>query len=337
MIEKSELISIIVPVYNVDCFLDRCVKSIVAQTYDSLEILLIDDGSTDDSSLKCDFWANRDQRISVIHKANGGLSDARNVGLDACHGEYIAFIDSDDYVEPEFIKNMYEALIRDSSYLVMCSVIWEDENGNPLPAFSKTIFEKAMLTGHTCMELAYYNPNAVTAWNKLYHRSLWNDLRFPKGKLHEDEFVFHKIMYRCDRVAVLPDKLYHYVQHRGSIMHTKYNIRYLDRTDAWMQRLQSFIEHDEQSEIVIPLVQMIIDDLLLTAQLDWRNAENRYAVESRVERLSALTKVFYGMIPLEMRQRLIWMHNYPQLAIKILYLRQRVMGKLHRIAKKVMD
>lgn len=332
----SDLVSVVVPIYNVRPYLDRCISSLVNQTYANIEIILIDDGSTDNSGTLCDEWGKRDGRIIVSHKTNGGLSDARNAGVEICHGEYIVFVDSDDYVDTEFIQKMHQSLVDSSSDMAMCSVIWEDENGKPLSNSPEAAFARDVVSGRACMGLTYSNPNAVTAWNKLYHRSLWNDLRFPKGKLHEDEFVFHEIMYQCDRVATLSDKLYHYVQHQGSIMHAKYNIRYLDRTDAWIQRLQSFIEHDEQPRIVIPLVQMIIDDLLLTAQLDWRNTENRDAVESRVERLSALTEDFYGMIPLKMRQCLIWMHNYPQLAIKILYLRQRVMGKLHRIVKKVM-
>lgn len=332
----SDLVSVVVPIYNVRPYLDRCISSLVNQTYANIEIILIDDGSTDNSGTLCDEWSKRDGRIIVSHKTNGGLSDARNAGVEICHGEYIVFVDSDDYVDTEFIQKMHQSLVDSSSDMAMCSVIWEDENGKPLSNSPEAAFARDVVSGRACMGLTYSNPNAVTAWNKLYHRSLWNDLRFPKGKLHEDEFVFHEIMYQCDRVATLPDKLYHYVQHQGSIMHAKYNIRYLDRTDAWIQRLQSFIEHDEQPGIFIPLIQMIIDDLLLTAQLDWRNTDNRNAVAYRVERLFVLTKDFYGMIPLKMRQCLIWMHNYPQLAIKILYLRQRVMGKLHRIVKKVM-
>lgn len=177
----------------------------------------------------------------MSHKTNGGLSDARNAGVEICHGEYIVFVDSDDYVDTEFIQKMYQSLVDSSSDVAMCSVIWEDENGKPLLNSPAAAFARDVVSGRACMELTYSNPNAVTAWNKLYHRSLWNDLRFPKGKLHEDEFVFHEIMYQCDRVATLPDKLDHYVQHQGSIMHAKYNIRYLDRTDAWIQRLQSFL------------------------------------------------------------------------------------------------
>lgn len=126
------LISVIVPVYNVVRFLDRCVESIVAQTYPKIEILLVDDGSTDGSSLKCDSWADKDDRISVIHKENGGLSDARNAGLDVCLGEYIAFVDSDDYVDPRFIESMFDALNRYSSTVSVCDVIREDESGNVL-------------------------------------------------------------------------------------------------------------------------------------------------------------------------------------------------------------
>lgn len=330
----SDLISIIVPIYNVRPYLDRCISSLVNQTYANIEIILIDDGSTDNSGTLCDEWSKRDGRIIVSHKTNGGLSDARNAGVEICHGEYIVFVDSDDYVDTEFIQKMHQSLVDSSSDMAMCSVIWEDENGKPLSNSPEAAFARDIVSGRACMGLTYSNPNAVTAWNKLYHRSLWNDLRFPKGKLHEDEFVFHKIMYRCDRVAVLPDKLYHYVQHRGSIMHTKYNIRYLDRTDAWMQRLQSFIEHDEQPGIIIPLIQMIIDDLLLTAQLDWRNMDNRNAVAYRVGRLFTLVNGIRGMIPEQMWNHIARLHDNPYLAIQTTYWRRRIMGKLRRLMGK---
>lgn len=328
------LISVIVPVYNVVRFLDRCVESIVAQTYPKIEILLVDDGSTDGSSLKCDSWAGKDDRISAIHKENGGLSDARNAGLDACLGEYIAFVDSDDYVDPRFIESMFDALNRYSSTVSVCDVIREDENGNVLQKSRKARLQECVMSGRQCLGLTYVDSNAVTAWSKLYHRSLWEGLRFPKGRLHEDEFVFHEIMYQCDRVVVIADELYHYVQHRGSIMHTRYNIRYLDRIDAWLQRLDVFVKHGEGKDLIVPLLHMIMNDLYLSARLDWRDPRNEHAVVLRINRLFDSVNAVHDIVPDDIWNRLVKLHTHPRLTVKTIYWSQRVDEKTRGALEK---
>ncbi|RHK40817.1 glycosyltransferase [Bifidobacterium pseudocatenulatum] len=322
------LISVIVPVYNVVRFLDRCVESIVSQTYSKIEILLVDDGSTDGSSLKCDFWAGKDDRISVIHKRNGGLSDARNAGLDVCLGEYIAFVDSDDYVDSRFIERMFDALSRCSSTVSVCDVVREDESGNVLQKSRERRPQECVMSGRKCLGLTYVDPNAVTAWSKLYHRSLWEGLRFPKGRLHEDEFVFHEIMYQCDRVVVIADELYHYVQHRGSIMHTWYDIRYLDRIDAWLQRLDAFVKHGEGEDLIIPLLHMIMNDLYSSARLDWRDTRNEHAVVLRINRLFDSVSAVRDIVPDGIWNRLVEMRTHPRLAVKTIYWSRCVSEKI---------
>lgn len=333
--QNQPLISVIVPVYNVGGFLDRCVESIIAQTYSRIEILLVDDGSTDGSSVKCDSWADKDDRISVIHKVNGGLSDARNAGLDVCLGEYIAFVDSDDYVDPRFIEGMFDALSRHSSTLSVCDVVREDESGNALRKSRKARPRERVMSGRQCLGLTYVDPNAVTAWSKLYHRSLWEGLRFPKGRLHEDEFVFHEIMYQCDRVVVMADELYHYVQHQGSIMHARYNVRYLDRIDAWLQRLDAFVEHGEGGGLIVPLIQMILDDLALSAQLDWRDPENRNAVVSRVVGLHDLADAVRDAIPDEIWKHIVLLCVNPEWTVKAIYWRRRVVEKCKALLNRI--
>lgn len=332
MRQNQPLISVIVPVYNVGGFLDRCVESIIAQTYSRIEILLVDDGSTDGSSVKCDSWADKDDRISVIHKVNGGLSDARNAGLDVCLGEYIAFVDSDDYVDPRFIEGMFDALSRHSSTLSVCDVVREDESGNALRKSRKARPRERVMSGRQCLGLTYVDPNAVTAWSKLYHRSLWEGLRFPKGRLHEDEFVFHEIMYQCDRVVVMADELYHYVQHQGSIMHARYNVRYLDRIDAWLQRLDAFVEHGEGGGLIVPLLRMIMDDLYSSARLDWHDSQNEHAVMLRINRLFDSVHAVRNIVPDRMWNSLVRLHTHPLLTVKAVYWFRRVVGKMRGAA-----
>ena len=260
MPSANPLISIIVPVFNVQKSLNRCIESLIAQTYTMLEIILVDDGSTDGSGQLCDDWSTRDSRVKVIHKSNGGLSDARNAGIDASHGDYLSFVDSDDHVDERFIGLMFEASCRENTPLVICSVAQEDESGNDLigiPALPSL----PSISNRQCMELTYTNPGAVTAWSKLYRRSIWDNIRFPKGRLHEDEFVFHEVMYQCETVAIVPERLYHYVQHSGSIMHSTYSIRSVDRIDAWLSRLSAFNQHHEKSNLVDPLIEMILHEV----------------------------------------------------------------------------
>ena len=332
--QNQPLISVIVPVYNVGGFLDRCVESIIAQTYSKIEILLVDDGSTDGSSAKCDSWAGKDDRISVIHKVNGGLSDARNAGLDVCRGEYIAFVDSDDYVDSRFIEKMFDALSRHASILSVCDVVREDEDGNALRKSRKARSQEWVMSGRQCLGLTYVDPNAVTAWSKLYHRSLWDDLRFPKGRLHEDEFVFHEVMYQCDQVVVMTDKLYHYVQHQGSIMHTRYNVRYLDRVDAWLQRLDAFVEHDERGELIVPLLRMIMDDLYSSARLDWRDSRNEHAVMLRVNRLFDSVSAVRDVVPDGMWNGLVRLHAHPHMMVSIVYWPRYVAKKIRGAVRR---
>lgn len=225
MSEKMEnpLISVIIPVYKVEKWLEQCVESVQNQTYQNLEIILVDDGSPDRCGEICDQFARKDPRIRVIHKENGGLSDARNCGLDLAGGEYICFVDSDDYIEPAMLEVLYQEIKKTSACIAVCDYEYacdelEDCLENPMSK-KRDLEEEIVLTGREFMHLKQSKPVfCVVVWNKLYHKEVWKNVRFPKGKIHEDEFVFHKIVYPCHRIVCVPYVGYHYRLRKNSIM-----------------------------------------------------------------------------------------------------------------------
>ncbi len=244
------LISVIVPVYMVEKYLDKCVESIVNQTYGNLEIILVDDGSPDQCGAVCDRWARKDRRIKVVHKQNGGLSDARNKGIECSRGEYLCFVDSDDYIEPRMVEELWKALVRTGDSMAVCNFVYEYEGLTEKRRKKKTadyqIKEEKRLSCLSLMKLmngGKYSFGAV-AWNKLYKRGLFEHIRYPAGKIHEDEFVFHQLVYLSGKVSCIPYVGYHYLQHRESIMAEGENYR--DALEAGMDRCMFFMEKNER-------------------------------------------------------------------------------------------
>ena len=239
----NPLVTIILPVYNVAKWLDTCMQSIVKQTYANLQIILIDDGSTDESPAICEHWAAEDSRINVVHQQNAGLSAARNTGLQLRKGEYVCFVDSDDYVEPDYVERMLDTALTEQADMVVCNIRKEDEDGNPVkepdPAFEAKTFTYRQYMADALQS----NWKHTVAWNKLYRSSIWDDFGYPVGKIHEDEFVIAQIIARCSRIVCIDDALYHYIQRGGSIMTKKYSIRNLDRIEALCERFRFLKSH----------------------------------------------------------------------------------------------
>lgn len=242
-----ELISVIIPVYKVEAYLQRCVDSVLKQTYENLEIILVDDGSPDGCPAICDAYAARDARVKVIHQANAGLSGARNAGIEAAKGAYLSFIDSDDYVAPDFIESLYEACVTTGSQMSLCRWVYvhgEEIKGTDL---SEEMPEKEAVTLFTGRELlanlyipdgAYY----VVAWNKLYRRELFEQVRYPVGRIHEDEATTHKIFHQVKQGAFVDRPLYGYFVAPSSITRG-FNPRRLDWITGVYERLQFFEQH----------------------------------------------------------------------------------------------
>ena len=234
----NELISVIVPVYAVEQYLDRCVRSIINQSYNNLEIILVDDGSPDNCPAMCDSYIAIDSRVKVVHQKNGGLSAARNSGIDIAAGKYISFVDSDDFLYPDMYKNMIEAVENFSADLCVCGIeaIYEGECRGKL---GEVTIENKVYNNEDFFQLInkwYF----VTTVNKLYKRDTFSDLRFPEGKIHEDEFTIHRIVEKCPTIVTITDVGYAYVQRANSIMNATVSIKHLDLIYALIDRYEFF-------------------------------------------------------------------------------------------------
>lgn len=244
----EDLISVIVPIYNVENYLSRCVNSIKKQTYKNLEIILVDDGSSDNCPRICDDYALADNRIKVIHKENGGLSDARNAGMEIATGKFISFIDSDDWVEENFIETLYNTLILNEADIAECAVSYVDESNQVLrtrKAFQDVLIcDKMEALQLLICEKGVYQ----TVWNKLYKREIIGELKFPFGKLNEDEFWTYKVFDRIKKFAAINVPLYNYFQRSSSIMGNGYSIKRLDGLEAVMERWRYLRKYPELND-----------------------------------------------------------------------------------------
>ena len=237
----KEKISIIVPVYNVEAYLEKCVESILKQTYTNLEILLVNDGSTDKSGELCDKLALRDHRIRVIHKENGGLSDARNRGIDEASSNLIGFIDSDDYIDEDMYETLYRQMVASKADLSMCGhydvyhqipekQVAEIKTWELMPEEAiKMVMEAKILS--------------VTAVNKLYKKALFEQLRFRIGKIAEDAFIMVDLIHQCSKIVATNEKKYYYVHRENSITTQKFSLKFLNVIEAYEQNAEIISEN----------------------------------------------------------------------------------------------
>ena len=208
----NELVSVIIPVYNVESFLECCVDSVLNQTYKTLQIILVDDGSTDSSSQLCNEYQKRDLRVEVIHKKNGGLSDARNVGIKAARGRYLTFIDSDDFIFPDMIEKLYIASCGYQAEFVQCQSICCSVDDSINSVQYKKVISRAEVYENKGKMNAYLITNRIdtVAWKKLYDIKLFNKIEFPKDKWHEDAFTIIQLIESSNKVVILNDVGYVY-------------------------------------------------------------------------------------------------------------------------------
>lgn len=240
-------VSIIIPVYKVERYLDTCVQSVLDQTFQGIEVLLVDDGSPDRCSEMCDAWAKSDRRVRVIHRKNGGLSAARNTGIETARGRYIVFVDSDDFLEPDTIRRAVAEQERTGAELVIFNLVYTNDRGERWPTPDFTIFQDEILDedGVWARYFALENQKIyyTVAWNKLYTAKLFADgLRFPEGKRYEDQFMLPHILHRCQNIACLGYQGYRYVQRADSIMAQGPASHYLDRPEYLLEWCGYFTE-----------------------------------------------------------------------------------------------
>lgn len=236
-------ISIIVPVYNVEIYLEKCIESILSQTFKDFELILVDDGSNDNSAKICDEYSKKDRRIKVVHKKNGGLSSARNIGLDLAKGEYIGFVDSDDFISPNMFSELYNTIRKSNSDLAICNFLRIKGDELDFNTYKELdIIEE--FEGLEILNQLYESRGVqfVVAWNKLYKKELFNELRYEVGKLCEDEYIIHRILYRCKKVVYSNKIMYYYTQRENSITSTISSKRIIDASEALEDRINFFKE-----------------------------------------------------------------------------------------------
>ena len=223
------LISVIVPIYNVAAYVDRCVASLQAQSYRNLEIFLVDDGSTDGSEALCDEYAAKDPRVRVLHKKNGGLSDARNAALEQMQGAYVAFVDGDDWVSPYYIENLYRALKQaDADLAVSCFEEVFEGQGVQTPPVGQLQQYTCLSQEEALQKMLYQDGMECSAWGKLYPKRFFQELRYPVGKLYEDIPVTYAVMRQVQQVAYIRNVDYYYFQRQNSIQNAAFNPRKMD-------------------------------------------------------------------------------------------------------------
>lgn len=302
-----DLISVIVPVYKVEKYLDKCVSSIVNQTYRNLEIILVDDGSPDHCGAMCDAWAEKDERIKVIHKENGGLSDARNVGMDAANGNYIGFVDSDDWIDDQMYQCLHSAITTTSSDIAACGArrIWVD--GKPAKELRSVNVDRVLHQDATMEALITSNGLLQTVWNKLYRRNVTEGVLFAKGLIHEDEFWTWQVVARARRIVTLKESYYNYLQRDNSIMGTGFSEKSLLVVQAKTER-QNFIE-----EVMPKLTDIGRSDLVYTCMhlgiqvlktMRWKDTMHHLKYLKNTIKSYPISKEYLQLLPLKKRLHL---------------------------------
>lgn len=281
-------ISVIIPAYNVEKCIEKCVNSILDQSFSDFEILLVDDGSKDSTPKICDELANKDSRITVIHKENGGLSDARNAGIRKSVGKYLAFVDGDDIVDKEYLQELYRliTLEDDISVSIVGGVAFGE---NATPKGSKSTFSKVVPTEEMVRKMCLRDGFDHTAWGKLFSAELWKDFKYPVGKLYEDYLTTYRVLSKVDKIAYSDAKLYFYIQHNESIMHMKCSEKTLAVLDVADQETEFMLKTwpnisdeiiDLQVSVYLKNLQQILNtglDAFPTYQDRIINLEKRYA------------------------------------------------------------
>lgn len=249
-------VSIIVPLYKTEEYIHKCVDSILSQSYENIELVLVDDGSPDNCGVVCDDYARMDSRCLVIHKENGGVSDARNRGLDVCTGDYITFVDSDDWIDKSHIASLME--YAEEGTIVCCG--WKDifssggldthSVSDKIAVSAKDAIEltqKKYLSNFKEMKKESYDIFSNVVWNKLYPKEIFNNIRFPVGKVYEDGYICFEILMKCEKVISVPVASYNYLIRATSICHTRTAKSVIDLLDS---RLKQEIDVAKYPELV---------------------------------------------------------------------------------------
>lgn len=272
-----EVVSIIVPVYNAEQLLNRCIRSILNQSYTNIELILVDDGSTDSSPKICDLWKGKDSRVKVHHQKNRGVSGARNAGIQLATGEYVMMVDSDDYLAFQCVELLYSAATVSGAHLVVCDFEEGEDKEFPFELNSLSDAIK-MVSSEIALLNSYENDHSalryIAPWGKLYHRSLFEGIVYPEGLIFEDIYVTHKLITISEKIAVIDNKLLYYYQHPDSIMHARFHPQKLDYLGALYERINYYQEHHFEK-----LAEIAYDEYLHS--LIWEYSRTRDILHSK--------------------------------------------------------
>lgn len=249
---EGRTVSVIIPIYDVEKYLQSCIDSVCQQTYRQLEIILVDDGSPDQCGEICDRYAVKDSRIFVIHKENGGLSSARNAGLECATGDYISFVDADDTVHPRFVEILVGLAEAYHCDIAQCDFLMVAENSQKLPLNRQQ--ELLLCDGEQAVHELCSGGDAgkfTVAWNKIYKKKLFEGIQYPEGRIHEDEFTSYRILWKAQKMVVTNLYLYYYLQRKTSIMGRRFSVKRLDILDAFRERLCFLREKGFQEDYFI--------------------------------------------------------------------------------------
>lgn len=313
------MVSVIVPIYKVEKYLPYCIESIINQTYENLEIILVDDGSPDGCPRICDEYAKKDKRIKVIHKKNGGLSSARNAGLDIFTGEYVVFIDSDDMMINNAIELMIKELINNKSDLVMTDYYYlKSLDENPNIDNSNYIVEN--FEGNDIFDLLYNKkyPMIMLAWAKLYKKDLFKNIRFPEGKIHEDDFIIHRVLDKTKKFTHMSSLLFLNSLRPESITASKFTPKRFDAIDAKLDRV------NYTREIKPEYYQATISQLLKTIIINYTFARMSKIKKQEIDKILIVFNEYYKK--LEKKNVVIFMFKHFR-QITYLLLKQYVKKK----------
>lgn len=270
---ERDLITVVIPIYNVEKYLKKCIDSILSQTYKNLEIILVDDGSTDNCSEICDKYEDEENRIKVIHKKNGGLSDARNAGINIANGKYITFVDSDDYIESDMIEVLYNNMIKNNAQISTC-LYRKFFEGEELVEKPSSYYLKVYSNEQSLEKMMYQKDCTTSAWGKLYLTELFKEIRYPYGKICEDLPTTYLLFSKANKIVISNCQKYYYLQRKNSIIHSKINPKRIEALN-FAEEETNFIKREYPSILKSAINREFMEAVFILCQLEYNDITNK--------------------------------------------------------------
>lgn len=289
---NQDLISVIIPVYNAEDFLERCLLSVLSNSYKNIEVFLVDDGSTDSSPAICDEYAEKDKRINVIHKKNGGTAEARNTALKYAKGKYIAFADNDDFIHKDFYKIMHNAITATDSDVVVCELTRDmpiDEFNKEIDLTAEVVNKHNFILGTYCGDWT----RNTAPWNKLYKRELFDNIKFPSGKGYEDAYTTYKLLYTADKITYVNAALYYWWNNKNSYSSKKSNPKKLFFREEAIREQAFYYNEPSYNDVRKAAIKFYIGQLLLMHYQLNNDFENSDDLNLCIKKMKSLIRKYY--------------------------------------------